>query len=146
MLRNPVDRVVSLYWFVRGFKAHKYHDLARRLSLVEFATSGTFADLDNGMTRWLVGRGDCGALKNQGAVTGADFEMALEHLRACKVVGIVERFDDGLSRMAAAFGWKHTQYKRKMVNKHPRPTAEEGQILAEYNRWDMAIYRWAIGQ
>lgn len=146
MLRNPIDRVVSLYWFVRDSKGHKWHSLARRLSLAEFAVCGAFADLDNGMTRWLSGNRRCGSLRSKQPIGDQDLMLAMSHLRACAVVAFVEAFGFSLSRMAETFGWEHTDWQRRMVGKAHRPaTVEERQIIAEYDRVDMALYEYGLG-
>jgi len=145
MLRHPVDRIVSLYWFIRRFPKHRWHRFAKQKGLIGFATSGAFADIDNGITRWLAGCTDCGSLRVEHKLTGAHLELALLHLRAMAVVGFVASFDASVQRFARAFGWTHTGYTVKMAGKRHRPaTDNERQIIAEYNRFDMAIYDHAL--
>jgi len=145
MLRHPVDRVISLYWFVRRFPKHRWHSFAKHKKLAVFATSGAFADIDNGITRWLAGCEDCGSLKVKHQLTVKHLDRALMHLQGMAAVGFVSSFDRSVQRFADTFGWQHTAYKRKMVGKkHRAATAEERQAIAEYNRFDMAIYEQAL--
>jgi len=145
MLRHPVDRVVSLYWFVRRFPKHKWYEFARQRGLVAFATSGAFADVDNGMTRWLAGCKDCGSLPIKRQLTEDHFGLALLHLQTMAAVGFVASFDASVQRFAKAFRWEHTDYTTKMVGKrHRAATDKERQAIAEYNHFDMAIYEHAL--
>lgn len=146
MLRHPVDRVVSLYWFVRCFSKHRYHRAAQKMGLADFATSGAFADLDNGMTRFLSGRRECGSLKGRRPVDDTDLKLAMGHLAGMSAVGFVETFDASLGQMADRFGWEHVDCERKMVGKkHTPPTEEQRGAIARHNRFDMALYEYALG-
>ena len=143
MLRNPIDRVASLYWFCRGFKSHKWHKLAMRRTLEQFATSRAFADLDNGMTRWLTGRQDVGRLSIKRQLTDEDVRFAMTHLRASRV-GFVSAFDSFIHNMALEFGWEHTETTRRQVQHYPAPSNKERRLIAECNRFDMALYEYAL--
>lgn len=143
LLRHPAERVASLYWFVRGFSKHRHHKRALRMDLAAFATSGAFADLDNGMTRWLAGRADVGSLARQGGVTEEDLRLAMTHVRA-SLVGFVSSFTVAVHNLALAFGWEHTAYTRKMVQHYPGPSRAEQRIIEQYNRFDMALYEYAL--
>ena len=145
MLRHPVDRVVSLYWFIRRFTRHKWHSFAKHKSLVAFATSGAMADIDNGMTRWLAGCRDCGALRIEQQLSGDHLDQALIHLKAMAAVGFVASFDASVQRFADTFNWEHTAYRSKMTNRRYRAANDkERQAIAEYNHFDMALYEHAL--
>lgn len=143
LLRSPVERVASLYWFVRGFKKHRYHKQAAKMDLAHFVTSRAFADLDNGITRWLAGRRDVGSLKIRQELTDDDMQFAMTHLKA-SIVGFVHSFDLTIHKWAHEFGWGHTMYRRKMVQSYPGLTEKEKRIIREYNRFDMALYEYAL--
>lgn len=143
MLRDPVDRVTSLYWFCRRFSRHRFHAQARRHSLAQFATSGLFSDLDNGMTRWLAGRGDVGSLPTRGPVTVEDLRLAKEHLRQMSI-GFVETFFQSVKTWAREFGWAHDKARwRKMVGNYPRPLRQAEQAVRACNLLDVELYEWA---
>jgi len=145
MLRHPVDRVVSLYWFVKRLPGHRWHGFARKKGLIAFATSGAFADIDNGITRWLAGCEDCGSLRVKRQLTGQHLDLALTHLQAMAAVGFVTSFDASVQRFVEAFKWQHTAYTTKMVGRrHRAATDQERQAIAEYNHFDMAIYEHAL--
>ena len=142
MLRDPVDRVASLYWFCRHFRAHRWHTYAMRCTLAQFAVGRAFADLDNGITRWLAGREDVGSLKIKRMLTDEDVRIAMAHLQTASV-GFVRSFKQSVGTWACEFGWRHTKAQRKQALHYPRPTKAERRIIAEYNRFDVALYEWA---
>jgi len=145
MLRHPVDRAISLYWFVRRFPKHKWHSFAQRKGLVAFATSGAFADVDNGITRWLAGCKDCGSLPIKRQLTEEHFGLALLHLQTMAAVGFVASFDASVQRFAKTFGWEHTEYRSKMIGRgRPPVSRKERQAIAEYNHFDLALYEHAL--
>jgi hypothetical protein len=145
MLRDPVERVASLYWFCRQFKKHKWHKLAMRSTLEQFATSRAFADLDNGITRWLAARADVGRLHIKQGLTSEDERLAMLHLQAASV-GFVESFGHSVHNWSLEFGWEHTAFGYKQAIQHRGPTREERRLIAEYNRFDVALYEWARAQ
>ena len=146
MLRNPVDRITSLYWFCRRFAKHRRHAEARRFSLAHFAASGAMSDLDNGMTRWLAGRTDVGSLPIEKPVTEFDLNLAKSHLRTM-VVGFVETYAQDVCNWALEFGWAHVDTKRrKMAGNYPSPYRRIRQAVADANRYDVGLYEWAREQ
>jgi hypothetical protein len=111
---------------------------------LEFATSGLFADLDSGMTRFLSGRADCGALRVKQPLTDTDLVFAMTHLRA-SVVGVVANLDRFVSVLAESESWRVTEHERRMVGApYRKATAAERAAIAEYNRFDMALYEYAL--
>jgi len=143
LMRNPVDRVASLYWFCRGFKKHRYNRAALRMDLARFAKSRAFADLDNGMTRWLAGREDVGSLKVRQALTDEDLRLAMTHVKA-SWVGFVHSFGSAVCNLAFEFGWEHTAFAHKMGQQYPAPSAQERRVIEECNRFDMALFEYAL--
>jgi hypothetical protein len=116
LLREPVERVISNYYFARNTLTHHHHDLitSRGLSLEEFVESGVARIMtDNGQMRMLSGGwwslpfGEC---------TEQVLERAKEHLRELFVVaGLVDRFDETFLRLRRALGWENTYYFRVNV-------------------------------
>jgi hypothetical protein len=143
MLREPTARLVSLWRFVRHFRAHAWRKRTRGLSLAEFCRCG-MADADNGMVRWLAGRSDVGAGRSKRPVTDADLEAAKEHLAGFAAVGFVDAFDAGLAQFAVTFGWRRTGWTRKMVGRTwPKPSKDDLAEAHELNKWDFDLYAWA---
>lgn len=143
MLRNPVDRVVSLCRFVQRFKKHRWHNMASKMSLVEFVKSSNMADMRNGMTRWLSGRQDVGRKRSTGPVTESDFERAKIHLQRMPIVGFVETFDESLAIFAHMLGWSDISYEKRMVGKYQSVLRKVRRAVRDVNEFDARLYDWA---
>src|SRR5689334_6319058 len=55
MLRDPIDRVISHYYFVRGDPSHYLYDHAQKLSLKEYVEFCDRQEPNNDQTRLLAG-------------------------------------------------------------------------------------------
>jgi hypothetical protein len=147
MLRDPVDRVVSHYHFVAANPDHYLHPQIGGLSLHEYAVTRASHELDNDQVRWL-----CAADHFDvpvGRVSRAMVEEAKWNLaNAVEVVGIMERFDDSLRCLSAAFGWHDVAPRvRRNANRH-RPALsdvpnETLDAIRRINRYDAELYEFA---
>jgi Putative polyhydroxyalkanoic acid system protein (PHA_gran_rgn)/Galactose-3-O-sulfotransferase len=110
LLRDPVERVVSLYHYLK---------LEERMSLEEFALSPPFKEADNDQVRRIAG-----ADPEIGGCTRATLEAAKENLRRhFAVVGVTERFDETLVLLNRRLGWtKEVASYPRNVNAARRPT------------------------
>lgn len=116
LLRDPVDRVVSLYYHFK-FKSNrppnleaKMEQLRARLvrpadivgmSLEEFVEDPPYREVDNDQTRRI-----SGLEPPLGGCTRQTLEAARENLQAhFSVVGVTERFDETIVLMRHALNW-----------------------------------------
>ena len=149
-LRDPVERIISLWWHAKKHTNHKRHSLARKLTVAEFAQTRAFAELDNGMVRWLAGGLSTGIAKTGKRVTEEDYEMALA-LCTTIMVGTTETFKADVHRFANQLGWdKVPQYDRRMVGEK-RPPARSLQYteidtIRRVNQWDCQLYDMLKGE
>lgn len=147
MLRDPVDRVVSHFYYVLSDPAHYLHKRIKDggYTLLEFAITRVSHELDNDQVRWLteahhfdVERVDRNLLEQA--------KWNLEH--GIAALGLMERFDQSLRCFEAAFGWerRHVQ-ERKNVNRERPPLSEIDpaalQAIREVNRYDVELYEFA---
>jgi hypothetical protein len=143
MLRDPVERTVSLY-------AHLVeHGFPRPLpyggmSLREFATNPPFREVDNDQTRRLAGEEP-----ELGRCTRAMLGRAKENLRRhFRVVGVTERFDETLMLLKAAFGWTQSlrYYPRNQTRDRPATSSlppDTADAIRGRNELDLELYRFA---
>lgn len=135
LLRNPLDRVVSLYYYAK---------LRESMSLEEFASSPPFKEVDNDQTRRIAGVdppiGEC---------TTKDLRAAQENLRRhFSVVGVTERFDETLVLLKRRLGWTRDvlSYPRN-VNPAKPPTASlSGEVIdavRKRNELDFELWEYA---
>jgi hypothetical protein len=149
MLRDPVDRVISHYYFILNHPSHYIYPVIkeRGLSLKDYGTLKPTHETDNDMTRWLTPREHNEV--RLGQVTRSMVEEAKWNLaNAFSCFGLVERFDESLACFQAAFGWKDVSYReRKNVNPD-RPPLEEIpretiDAIREANAFDVELFEFA---
>lgn len=150
MLRDPIDRVVSHYYFVLANPDHYLYSVVsgRGLSLQDYAAIRSNHELDNDQVRWLTSRHHFEV--PVGGVNRAMCEEAKWNLQnAIAVVGIMERFSDSLRCLQAAFGWEDVSPPaRRNVNKERPPldqiSPEAIRTIREVNRYDCELYDFAV--
>lgn len=146
LLREPINRIISHYFYVRGFPGHYLHQdvTSRGLSLEEYAENPLSEELDNGQTRLISGVTGVPI----GGVNRMMFEKAKENLRTYfSVVGVTERFDEFLILLKKTFGWKNCFYiqanvskQRRKKRKLPKGTLK---MIEEKNIFDIKLYHFA---
>jgi len=146
VLRDPVERVISEYFFNLTNAGQKHHAaLTRgRITLDQYVHSELAVEAHNAQTRLLAG-------PDSGASPEAQLESAMTSLRdRIAVVGISERLDETLLLCRAVFGWRHVVYRRINVNRRRRPTATLAPAslaaIEEANSLDRRLYRFACAR
>ena len=147
MLRDPVDRIISNYYYVLRAKDHRLHQRinAEKMSLADYVTSKLNSQLDNGQLRLLSGIEEDIPF---GGCSSAMLDRAKENLkRHFTVIGLTERFDDSLRLMKECFGWKNISYQKANVTvDRPARTQidpETLQLIESCNVFDLELYRFA---
>ena len=148
LLRDPIDRVISNYCFVRSMPWNAVYKEANSKSLKEFLLSGSYLDntLDNGQTRMLAGMP--GITCKYGACTTEILDIAKKNLsNSFSVVGLTERFDETLILLKRVFGWKNLLYVKKNVtekrlNKEDI-SSDTLEVIVKYNKLDIELYKYA---
>ena len=151
ILRNPIDRIVSHYYFVREQPKHYLHSavVGQNLSLAEYVQSGLSGELTNGMTRLLSGRPSQDSLRGHDPCTEEDFFAAVRHIHHhFSAVGIVEQYDRSLSLFCRMFGWKNTARTRLNVTRSRVALSSLDnrtlRIIEEHNAYDLELYAMVL--
>jgi hypothetical protein len=142
VLRNPVDRLISLYYFILRQKQHPLHEsiVSNNLSLEDFVNSDlTSLGIHNVQTRMLAGNK---------VATEAQLNSAKKNLQKYfTAVGLTEKFDRSLELFSEKLGWQINEYKSINVNQNRPQRAEVSQhiiqLLEEKNSFDMELYEFA---
>ncbi|WP_165763767.1 sulfotransferase family 2 domain-containing protein [Halalkalibacter urbisdiaboli] len=139
MLREPISRIISEYYFIRNIPWHTLHQQVIEMSLQEYQE---LPHNHNLQTHYILGN------KFGEELTEDDLEQAKKILTEhFSVVGITEMFDQSLFLMKETFGWNHIYYKkanvtkRKLTKEQLSPTIL--QEIAKNNNIDMQLYTFA---
>lgn len=138
MLRDPVARALSAYYFVLRRPLNPLHRKLKRERLSIEDCLRLFPDRQNLQCRFIAGVEDT-AIEDERLL-----EMAREHLRkSFTVVGISERFEESLMLMATTFGWEISSYDNCKVSK-TRPQIDPGtmEMIRDHNRLDLELYEF----
>lgn len=147
MLRDPVDRTISNYYYITEFLpgTGTQRELVAEvsaMSLAEFAANEKLG-ISNFQTLSLSGERPGADLTGR-SVTRETFLAAEKNLRAFAAVGMTELFDESLALYKSLFGWKDISYKKINVTpRRPRrddlPAAVIREIEAR-NEFDIMLY------
>jgi sulfotransferase famil protein len=142
ILRDPIDRVISAYYYMLTTHDHPFHERTNEFkSIEEFLESKTFNFINNGQVRLL---SDSDNL-NYGECPKELVDIALLNLRNhFSFVGLLERFDDYLVSCYKNLDWSYPVYTKVNVTKH-RPKKNQisdkaRKIIANHNVLDIELY------
>lgn len=147
MLRHPVERAVSMFYFL---KKHKVAAVAS-MELEDYCKSPHVEN--NWMVRIL-------ANKMTGDVGDADLEMAQTVLKEKLVVGLMEQKEESMRRFEYHYGWRYTENPQRQsacrsrilvgdlrTNESAKGKIKEGSqawsLLMWQNKLDMKLYKYA---
>jgi len=143
VLREPVERAISDYYFARRFKPHVHHRAALQLTLKEYFLHKHEHNLQS---RILAGPNLHELFPS--ACDAAILAVAKENLaRQFTVVGLTERFDETLALLKVVLGWKVKRYRSFRVadNRIPKQLVSPGTLalIHEWERFDIELYDYA---
>jgi hypothetical protein len=146
IVREPVDRVISLFYHLRKYDQTVWHRpiVTRNLSVEDFIRDLSCREADNGQTRRIAGR-----QPRYGACSAAMLERAKTNLRRYfSVVGTTDRFDETLLLIKRKLGWVDPPfYRPALVNTDRPPTTVLPQstrdVISERNQYDVQLYEFA---
>jgi hypothetical protein len=149
MLRSPLDRVLSYYYYVWRERDHPLHEIVRsqRLTLSDCLYQGLSAELNDGQVRLLCGFVDAPTVPF-GATSAAMLAAAKANLRShFSGIGIAEEFDASLLLFGRLFGWSDLFYRKLNVTKG-RPKANEigratRAAIEKHNGLDLELHEYA---
>ncbi|MBF2000023.1 MAG: sulfotransferase family 2 domain-containing protein [Synechococcales cyanobacterium M58_A2018_015] len=149
LLREPVSRVISLYYYSRSNSTAFYHHHAVNKSLEDFALHTPLMELDNGQVRFIAGDPhDC--FINRTPIGRCDrslLELAKRNIeRDFSWVGLTEYYDQSLLLLAKQMNWNHCLYLRrntKQKNSDETISISLREKIAEQNWLDVELYHYA---
>lgn len=140
LLRDPVERLLSLYFYIGREKAHRWHQrfLSGELTLLQCAR-----EEQNLQTRLLAGRNGTEGLSGRELLERAKHNLANE----CAAFGLTERFDESIILFNRTLGWNVRGYTSDNVTRK-RPTSsstskEDLEEIRRCNELDLELYEFA---
>ncbi len=141
VLRDPVERAISLYSYIRSTPAHVRHAevMAGKFGLAEYARQKR--DIQ---TKYIAGS----AASGPDAIDDAELDRAKHHLESeYAAFGLAEEFVKSVLLFTRAFGWKLRGYRsRNITPDRIARTALAPAVLDEIrgaNRLDIPLYDFA---
>ena len=140
MLREPVDRAISLFYFVKSEPSHPSHQ-----EVVDGAITIEAMSREQGgmQARFIAGYSPTEPVAPDVLLAKAKENLA----QKLAVFGLTERFDETLLLLTQALGWKMRGYARKNVTKK-RPSKEATDparlaVIRGHSAVDIALYEFA---
>jgi hypothetical protein len=138
MLREPVARFLSSYYFIQRRPLHPMHRkvATERVGVEDFIRLTPHRQ--NLQCRLIAG------IKSEGKCDERILDQAKENLmKSFSVVGICERFEESLVVIAKSFNWEIPFYENRKVSK-TRPQVEPSAIemIREHNQLDLELYEF----
>jgi hypothetical protein len=136
MLRNPIDRVISEYYYILERPHHKDHQKVMAMDLMGFMEQFPLKST-NQHTRRISGN-----------ISSPHLQTAIENIhKDFAVVGLTEMFDESLFLMKQSFGWNDIDYEKvNITKKRPSINQIDEKVRSELerkNELDMALYKYA---
>ena len=145
MLRDPIDRVISHYYFLLRNESHPLHRvlLENKMSLEDYVTSGVSAEVKDDQVRLISGIPRDSSMSVSEILNQAKTNIDESFL----VTGIMEKFDEALILLKKRLGLHNIFYgirnqtlDRPSVEQTPAATLE---LINEHNQLDIALYEYA---
>ena len=138
VVREPVDRVISSFYFMRNYKLHPLYWKFKR-------ENWTLEDFVRRSPRENVQCKIIAGAEYAKPCTAEICEKAKENLlRYFSVVGLFEHFEESLALMKLRFGWKLQRYSSFNVTRTRPRKADVAQstldLIQEKNAFDMSLY------
>jgi hypothetical protein len=119
ILRNPINRLVSLYSYILRTPHHYLFDAltASGMSFDEFIDSRVNHELYNGQARLLASENGLGiTFDDKKELDDGDLKRAIARLKQqFALVGTTDRFDTFLLQAQRILGWRDISYQRQNV-------------------------------
>lgn len=143
MLRDPIDRVISYYNYVKGKSDHPMHKHAAKQSLQAFFHDNPSPELRNGQSKRFSGHLHSGVIDDAGLI-----DISIEVMNTCfSLVLTTCLFDQGLLLLKNRLNLTDLFYQNKNISAKyiKKSQLDDGtlNLITEHNQADTALYQWA---
>jgi hypothetical protein len=145
VLRDPLERAISAYYFAATYRLHPDYRIVSRMTLEQFVRD---KDYHNLQCRLLAGI-DRGYDFLAGDGSADTLALAEDNLASYfSLVGLTEEFDQTLALAKLRFGWNIARYANFNVTRvrpHKDRVAPAAlDLIADLNRLDMELYQRVV--
>lgn len=134
MLREPIDRIISLYYYVKGKETHEWHEKAIKFNMLEFCEE--FKDETSNLQSFYLTKNRNPSFDEVKQAIINNFEFA----------GITDLFNESVMLMKFIFAWNDCSYRIVNRTKKRRSIDELSEKELEYltaqNQVDIQVYDW----
>ncbi len=148
ILRDPVERVVSQYYYIKKNQRNPLHSQVEGgdMSIEEFVSSGIAIGMNNGQCRFL--NGDLAEYAFNRCDDSLLTKVKTNITQRFIWLGITERFDESIFMLSKLMGWQTPPYYiRENVSKVRKSIREVDEsairIIEAYNTLDKRLYEYA---
>ena len=154
MLRDPVDRIVSHYYFVLRTPNHYLYEqvVTHKMCLSDYVNDGISPELDNGQLRQLYGLEFFQKPFDFGSVPfGSCTNEMLNHVKKRLVeeftcVSLMENMNESVASLSQKYRWKNKDIVHKNKT-NGRPTVQDLAMnirlsIEERNQLDIQLYKF----
>lgn len=154
ILRKPVERVVSEYYYILRTPIHPLNSelVGKNLSLQDYIRKIADMNTTNLQTHWVSGCVDFDSVAPPYEKLPANaLDLAKENIENFfSICGLIERFDESLLLMQKILGWKNVYYMRRNVRKRraskDQLPAATLRLIEKHEEKDLALYEFAAGR
>lgn len=141
MLRDPVDRIISHYFYVKSSPVHYLYKSVENLNLLNYALSDLSFELDNGQVRMIAGIGEKTDIVTEKHLETAIFNIE-NHFAS---VGILEEYNLSLLMFKNKLNWSRLPiYKKINVTKfnslREKIDLNIKEQIRDRNKFDQKLY------
>lgn len=144
-LRDPIDRVISHYYFLKRSPSHPLHDtiVQQNLSLEDYVTSGICDEVSNDQVRLVAG-----VERTSPVDLDEMLKMAKDNIdNKFLVVGLLENFNETLVLLKRRLGLRNIFYgiRNQTIGRPLKEQIPERilHLITELNYADIALYSYA---
>jgi hypothetical protein len=158
ILRDPIERVISHYYYVLRMKGHYLHKyvIDNNLSLKEYVEQGLTNELNNGQVRILMGAG--GYHKDAFSLHEVEYgkcedwmlEMALKNIEEKFIfVGFQEEMEKSMKILGKKLKWRRIIQLHRENRTENRPMVDDLdeetiKVIRKFNALDIQLYEVLI--
>jgi len=144
ILRDPVERVISLYYFIKRTPTNQFHEKinSENISLKDFVLNDEMLkEVYNLQTKFIAG---LNGYVSEEMITMETYNKAVQNIENHFIVtGLTERFDETILMMKNELNWSYPVYIKQNVAKKkekPEVSDEIRKLIIERNEYDIKLY------